>query len=115
MDLGTLIDYEVRLHGIPMHWRSEITEWTPPYQFSDLQLKGPYAHWHHVHSFAESNGGTLVMDHIEYAVPFSWMPGAGLVEQYLVKPELERIFAHRSKTLRKEFGLDSMEKETAED
>lgn len=105
MGCGTLIDYEVRLHRIPMRWRSKITSWNPPYQFADLQLKGPYAYWHHTHSFAESKGGTLVMDDIDYAVPLSWMPGAGFVEHHFVKPELERIFAHRSAALRVEFGL----------
>lgn len=106
MGFGTLIDYEVRLHHIPFRWRSKITEWKPPYQFADLQLKGPYSYWHHVHSFAESKGGTLVTDDIDYAVPFSGMPGAGFVEHHFVKPELERIFAHRSAALRLEFGLE---------
>jgi len=107
MGVGTIIDYEVRLHRIPMHWRSEITEWTPPLRFSDLQLKGPYSHWHHLHSFTEAEGGTLVVDEIEYAIPLGWMPGAWLVEKLLVKPELERIFAHRRSALRKEFNLDT--------
>ena len=107
MGTGTLIDYEVRLHHIPMRWRSEITEWMPPYRFCDVQLKGPYSYWRHVHSFAESNGGTLVSDDIEYSIPFGWMPGASLIEALFVKPELERIFTHRGVALRTEFGLDA--------
>ena len=107
MGPGTLIDYEVRIHGIPLHWRSEISEWNPPYKFADIQLKGPYAYWHHTHSFTASNGGTLVSDHIQYSVPLSWMPGAGLVERFFVRPELEKIFAHRRTALEAEFGLST--------
>ena len=115
MARGTLIDYEVRLHRIPMHWRSEITEWSPPHRFSDLQLKGPYSYWHHVHSFSASGEGTLVVDQVEYAIPLSWMPGAGLIEHFLVKPELERIFAHRRAALRRAFGLPEKEEPPHED
>jgi len=108
---GTVIDYEVKIHRIPMRWRSEITEWEPPHYFSDVQLKGPYARWNHRHSFRESNGGTLVVDDVEYALPFSWVPGTGLVERFFVKPELDRIFAHRRSALRTQFGLPPEEKE----
>ncbi len=102
---GTIIDYEVRLHRIPMRWRSEITEWVPPFHFADVQLKGPYALWNHRHSFRAEKEGTLVIDDVQYAVPLSWMPGAGLVERFLVEPELRRIFAHRRVALRAHFGL----------
>ena len=105
MAAGTIIDYEVRIHQIPMRWRSEITEWLPPHHFVDVQRKGPYSEWIHRHSFCELNGGTLVTDDVEYMVPFSWMPGAGLVERFLVRPELDRIFAHRRSALRMHFGL----------
>jgi ligand-binding SRPBCC domain-containing protein len=105
MAAGIMIDYEVRIHRLPMRWRSEITEWVPPHHFVDVQRKGPYSEWKHRHSFLELNGGTLVTDDVEYLVPLSWMPGAGLVERFLVRPELNRIFAHRRSALRTHFGL----------
>jgi len=105
MAVGTLIDYEVKLRGIPMHWRSEITEWDPPRSFADRQLKGPYAFWLHTHSFAEKDNGTLVTDDVEYAPPLSWVPGASLVNRWFVRPELNRIFEHRKAALRSHFGL----------
>ena len=107
MRTGAIIDYEVRIHGIPLRWRSEIADWNPPHRFVDIQLKGPYAYWHHTHSFTESNGGTLVADDIQYAVPMSWMPGVSLVERFFVTPELERIFSHRRTALDAAFGLSS--------
>jgi ligand-binding SRPBCC domain-containing protein len=37
----THIDYRLRLHGIPIRWRSEITSWEPPRHFGDEQRSGP--------------------------------------------------------------------------
>ncbi len=59
---GTLIDYRIRIHGVPVRWRTEITSWQPPYQFVDEQLRGPYKFWHHTHTFEERDGGTLCID-----------------------------------------------------
>ena len=105
MKEGLTIDYEIRLHGIPMRWSSLITEWNPPEHFTDVQVKGPYAIWRHKHSFKELNGGTLAIDDVQYAVPLSWLPGVSLVEHFFVKPELRRIFAYRKRALRKHFNL----------
>ena len=48
---GTLINYSLRVHGIPLRWTSEIVEWEPPHRFVDLQLRGPYKLWRHEHRF----------------------------------------------------------------
>lgn len=107
MKRGLRLDYQISLRGIPLKWSSEITEWNPPHHFTDLQLTGPYALWKHRHSFKALNGGTLVTDDVQYAVPLSWIPGAALVELLFVEPELRRIFLHRKKALRAHFGLPS--------
>jgi hypothetical protein len=70
-----------------------------------VQLKGPYSFWRHRHSFQSIPSGTLVVDEIEYAAPFSWMIGAELVDRFFVRPELERIFRHRSEALREALGI----------
>ena len=56
---GALIDYRIRLHGIPIPWRTEIIDWNPPHSFVDQQLRGPYREWHHTHEFVAQDGGTL--------------------------------------------------------
>ena len=68
MEEGTLIDYQLKLHGIPVKWRTRITEWSPPYAFTDEQIKGPYRAWIHRHTFAEIKDGTLMTDKISYRV-----------------------------------------------
>lgn len=98
MAVGTRIQYQLKLHGIPIHWESEITGWDPPHFFSDDQIRGPYRHWHHEHSFEERDGGTLVRDKVEYAVP-----GGSLINRFFVASDLRRIFDYRTATLKKLF------------
>ena len=69
IEQGTLLDYRLRLRGIPLRWQSEISVWEPPLRFVDRQTKGPYSLWVHEHTFAEHDRGTIVGDRVEYAVP----------------------------------------------
>jgi ligand-binding SRPBCC domain-containing protein len=99
MGLGTLIDYRIKVHGLPLRWRTRITAWEPPFRFEDTQLKGPYRKWIHTHSFEEKDGGTLCRDEIVYAVP-----GGALVHRLFVRRDVERIFDYRRVALERRFG-----------
>ncbi len=92
--LGTLIDYRLQWHRVPLRWRTEITAWQPPWRFVDEQIRGPYRLWRHEHIFADSNGGTTMTDRVEYAVP-----GGLLVQRLFVERDVERIFAYRRRAL----------------
>lgn len=41
MRRSAVIDYRLRLRGVPVRWRSEITAWEPPFRFVDEQRRGP--------------------------------------------------------------------------
>ena len=102
MQKGTLIDYKLRLHGIPIKWRTEIIEWDPPFRFVDHQIKGPYRSWVHRHMFHEEKGGTQVEDLVEYSI---WAPFVNaLVNRLLIEPDLKKIFAYRRNKLAEQFG-----------
>jgi ligand-binding SRPBCC domain-containing protein len=93
MAQGTLIDYRISWRWLPLRWRTEITAWEPPRRFVDRQVRGPYRLWVHEHTFEERDGGTLMRDRVEYGVP-GW-PLESLVNAWVVRPDIERIFAYR--------------------
>lgn len=90
MHEATVIDYKLRLHGLPIRWRSKISRWEPLFCFVDEQIKGPYRYWHHLHTFESLDGGTLVRDVVHYGVPLSF-----LLHPLLVRRDLMKIFEYR--------------------
>ncbi len=90
---GVLIDYQLRWHGIPMRWKTEITRWEPPFLFEDLQLKGPYKLWRHAHRFESVDGGTRISDRVQYSLPFGILGSA--VHALSVRKNVEEIFKYR--------------------
>ena len=102
MKPGTLIDYKLKVRGVPMRWTTKITEWDPPHRFRDEQLKGPYRQWVHTHTFVEEDGGTRCDDVVEYAPPGG--PLAPLINRLAVENDVKQIFAYRAKVLAEMFG-----------
>jgi ligand-binding SRPBCC domain-containing protein len=100
---GLMIQYRVTpMLGIPMTWLSEITQVQDELYFVDEQRVGPYAIWHHEHWFHDVGDGRIEMeDRVTYVLPFQ--PFGDLVHPFLVKPQLDRIFAHREKVVRELF------------
>jgi ligand-binding SRPBCC domain-containing protein len=66
---GAIIDYTVKILGVPVRWRTMITSYKKNEFFVDEQLKGPYTYWHHKHTFKQVEGGVLIIDEITYALP----------------------------------------------
>ncbi len=96
---GSLIDYRLRVRGLPLRWRTRISAWQPPHRFVDEQLRGPYRLWIHEHTFDARNGGTLARDSVRYAVPFD-----ALLHRWFVRPDIERIFQFRAAELKRRFA-----------
>jgi ligand-binding SRPBCC domain-containing protein len=105
MRVGTLIDYRISLHGIPMNWRTEITKWDPPYEFEDTQLSGPYKQWIHTHTFTDTGHGTTLMkDVVRYRLPLEPL---GDIAQWFIGREVQGIFDFRTKTITGIFPTES--------
>ncbi len=93
----TVIDYSLRVKGVPLHWRSLITSWHPGEYFVDEQLRGPYKTWHHTHSFATIDHGTLMTDRVVYQMPFGIL--GDFVRLAVVDRDVKTIFGYRSKVI----------------
>lgn len=98
MGRGTLIRYRLRVHGVPVSWLTEITEWDPPHRFVDEQLKGPYALWQHTHTFEADGDETIMRDVVRYAIGFG--PLGALADALLVRRDVAGIFDYRAQRVR---------------
>jgi ligand-binding SRPBCC domain-containing protein len=102
MRAGTLIDYRLRLHRVPIHWRTRIEIWEPGRRFVDVQVSGPYRLWHHTHTFEAHPGGTRMQDTVRYALPLG--PLGALAHRLFVRRDLERIFDFRHAAVARRLG-----------
>jgi ligand-binding SRPBCC domain-containing protein len=98
---GATIAYALRIHGIPVKWRTLIERWAPPREFVDVQEKGPYRVWRHTHRFSAVNGGTLLQDDVEYALPFGLI--GRIVNRLQVARDVAKIFEYRERRIRELF------------
>lgn len=102
MGAGALIEYRLRVRGVPLMWLTRIDTWEPSRRFVDVQLAGPYALWHHTHEFeALDDGSTLMRDVVRYALPF-WAAGE-LAHRAFVGHELRAIFDFRHAEVARHF------------
>ena len=97
MQEGTLIDYRLRLFGVPLRWRARIARWEPPLGFVDEQLHGPYSLWRHTHRFHEAGRTTTIEDVVRYRLPFAPLDD---IFHPLVRLQLGRIFRFRRSAVR---------------
>ena len=102
IEKGCLIDYQLRLRGVPITWKTEITQWNPPFDFVDSALKSPYKQWIHLHRFTETSQNETVMeDMVRYRLPFEPF---GDIAHWYVKKELAYIFDYRYKVIEEIFS-----------
>lgn len=96
------IDYTIRLHRVPMRWRTEIEQYQPQGSFVDVQLSGPYRSWWHQHSFQADGDQTIMNDRVLYSMPLG--PLGWFAHRLLVRSMLTQIFDYRSKAMELHFS-----------
>jgi uncharacterized protein (TIGR01777 family) len=99
---GTEIEYDLRIHGIPVKWLSRISIWKPNSEFQDIQIKGPYSKWQHTHLFEDLAGGTLITDKVIYSLPLATF--GGNLAQPLIAADIKKIFDYRKTMIAKFFA-----------
>jgi len=109
MEKGSLIDYTIRLFGIPIHWRTLISDYEPPFRFVDQQIKGPYTFWHHTHTFKLVKGGVEIIDEVKYSLPLGWL--GTLAHAIWVRKDLEKIFEYRKTVIQHYFDTTNISTE----
>ena len=101
IEKGSLITYKLKVHGIPLKWRTLINEFEAPSHFVDTQLKGPYKEWIHLHEFHETGEGCLMRDLVKYKVPMGLI--GKITGGWLVSKDVKKIFQYRTEVINKLF------------
>ena len=100
MKPGALIRYRIRWR---LHFASagstEIAEWQPPARFVDVQQRGPYALWHHTHTFAPEVDGTRIPTRSN--TPCRWASSVPPLTPYRFAATWPRIFDYREQARRR--------------
>ena len=97
MKEGAVFDYDISILGFPVRWQSLISNYNPPYSFTDIQLKGPHDYWHHQHIFEEKDKGVLIKDIVHFRMPFGF---AGNVAYHLIAKHIDTaLFKHRKQVV----------------
>jgi hypothetical protein len=101
---NTLIEYKLKIHKIPIRWKTLIKDFQQNKFFSDVQTQGAYQVWFHQHFFhpvkVAGRLGVLLEDKIFYRIPF--MPFSYFALAF-VRKDIRKIFSYRNGAIRKKF------------
>ncbi len=90
---GARVTLRARVGPLWSRWEVEHLDYVEGVQFRDRQLRGPFAHWEHLHRIVpDGPGACVLMDEITYALPLG---AAGRVASGFVRNKLDRLFAYR--------------------
>jgi len=92
MRRGAVIEYWLRVRGVPIHWKTLITDLRAGHSFTDVQLRGPYELWRHRHEFEPSGGCMQMRDRLEFSLPLAPL---GNVALPMVGADVEKSFVYR--------------------
>src|SRR5512136_2398654 len=95
---GSRVIFRLGVGPIGVRWDGLIAEYVDQKYFRDVQNKGPFGVWSHIHSFAAEAGGTRVTDRVEYEPPLGLI--GKLIDPILVRPSLAYLFKYRAKKTR---------------
>lgn len=104
MRVGAILQYALRVHGLLINWTTAITVWNPPFEFVDVQLRGPYVLWHHRHTFEAVGDSTRMIDEVNYRLPLGWIGRA--THGLMVRRDLKEIFDYREQAVKRLLELE---------
>lgn len=92
---GATVNLRMRIGPVRTEWEVVHRDYVGGVQFRDVQRRGPFARWEHVHRFEPAGDGRacLLTDEIVCRLPLE-APGH-LLGAGFARRELERVFAYR--------------------
>jgi ligand-binding SRPBCC domain-containing protein len=99
MNLGDTVTWEAVHFGVRQRLTSRITAFDRPRLFVDEMQRGAFKRWRHTHLFKPSDGGTLMVDDVDYASPLG--PLGSLADALFLESYMTRLLAARNDYIRK--------------
>ena len=94
MQLGDTVTWEAVHFGVRQHLTSKIVAYERPHMFVDEMQRGAFARWRHTHRFVKSDGGTNIVDEVDYASPFGWL--GKITDALFLKNYMTRFLIHHN-------------------
>ena len=96
---GALHELSIKKGPIPLVWNARISEVSPATLsaaragFVDTAEKSPFHYWRHQHEFVVVEGGVLLLDWVQYALPMGKL--GNLVAGKFVEKDIISMFEFR--------------------
>jgi len=98
MELHDEVTWEARHLGLPWRMTSRIVAFERPRTFADQMVRGPFGRWHHVHRFEPTDGGTMMIDEVDYRSPVG--PIGRIVDAVFMERYMRRLMETRNTHLK---------------
>jgi ligand-binding SRPBCC domain-containing protein len=99
MEPGDTVTWEAVHFGVRQRLASKLTAFDRPRMFVDEMLRGAFKRWQHTHLFEPVDGGTLMIDEVDYASPLGVLGRAA--DALLLKSYMTRLLAARNDYIKK--------------
>lgn len=98
LSLGDEVTWEAVHLGVRQRLRVRITELDPPRRFVDEMVSGAFHRFRHVHEFFAEDGGTRMVDLLDFASPLG--PLGHLADTLVLRRYLTSFLRRRNAALR---------------
>ncbi len=102
---GEILVMKVYLGPVGVTWEALHRDFVPGRQFVDEQLRGPFRKWVHTHRFEPTDGGSLLVDHVEYEPPLGRL--GQVAGGWVVRRMLKEMFEERHRITLEDLAVGS--------
>lgn len=99
METGDVVTWEAVHFGVKQRLTAKITHMKRPYEFTDVQVKGAFHSFTHLHRFFAKDEGTVMIDRFEYKAPLGVI--GLLANRLFLKRYMVRFLTHRAWELKR--------------
>jgi len=100
---GARAQLRVGFWPLKFNWELEHRDYIAGQQFCDVQIRGPFKSYRHVHRITGAgNGNAVLIDEIQFEMPMGFF-GVWL-GKLIMLPKFRRLFEHRHRVTREAFA-----------